>query len=693
MADTPTDNAFTDIRKTMFGDSNPKMKAMDEKIDKILNKLSNHIVNKNAFNYAETIKGLLTQNLDSTSFDESVVNNIMQSPESLSRFARYSNAEEIITNIPQCSRALKVLVDGIVSPDNITKETIDFLIHGNENERSREIVDNLRSLNDSIEFESHISDIICQTLKYGDCFVELCDYKSKEVPITQSLYLAENAEEEFNASKLPKRFVQKKINITKDYLDENGYPDTTTKTITINLELYEDLPNVEIRSLMEAGGRTEKAIRLADPKTVKKERDRSIEVSDLRILMHEPTQIIKLQSDKYRMSMGFLVLPRNAAKDGNPFTGPPSKQSNNWAGSSSKLGALMGGFDAAQGIDALYKEILKLVSKYINTKDITVDKKELKHLLNRVLQDMDENNEKNLKVRYVPPERMEHFNINHISNFPYGEGIFEKTMYAAKLYIALKNAITIKRMGDASEKRIIYVDTTMPRNSRNMIETLKDKLKKRKYSVDTFSNISTISTMITSYEDYIIPQNKGRRYVEFETLPPSGNIRDASEELKLFRDDIVSSLEVPPAFINLEENIGNKSVLSHESSLFAETILSYQKVFSNQLFSFFSKLYKYAYQEKISPNIKIILPPPKMLRIEKEGEHAEIVARLIQAYSESGDIPKSYLVKKYLPVNWDEVADFKIKESLDNRSKPTKPDPNADMDPGMGGAPGAQQPF
>jgi uncharacterized protein (UPF0147 family) len=201
--------------------------------------------------------------------------------------------------------------------------------------------------------------------------------------------------------------------------------------------------------------------------------------------------------------MGYLVLPKFSSKESNPFTGPPSNQSNNYANISSvgKLGALLGANDLNRGVESIYKDILKLVSKYINTKNVLIDKIELKSMLNRIIQDMDENNSKNLKIRYVPPERMEHFNINHMENFPYGEGIFEKTMYSAKLYMALKSAITIKRMTDASDKRVIYVDTTMPRNSRNMIETLKDKLKKRKYSVDTFSNLSSISTLVTSYEE------------------------------------------------------------------------------------------------------------------------------------------------------------------------------------------------
>jgi hypothetical protein len=122
-------------------------------------------------------------------------------------------------------------------------------------------------------------------------------------------------------------------------------------------------------------------------------------------------------------------------------------------------------------------------------------------------------------------------------------------------------------------------------------------------------------------------------------------------------------------------------VLSHESSLFAETILSYQKIFSGQILSFFSKLYKYTYKEKFSSKILIVLPPPKMLRIEKEGEHAEIVARLIQALSDAGDIPKEYLAKKYLPVDWSEIEQYKIKQSLENRSSPTKP--NDMMQAGM----------
>ena len=61
--------------------------------------------------------------------------------------------------------------------------------------------------------------------------------------------------------------------------------------------------------------------------------------------------------------------------------------------------------------------------------------------------------------------------------------------------------------------------------------------------------------MLSSYEDIYIPQNKGKRYVEFDNLPSNVNIKDISDELKTLRDFLIAALQVPPSFLSLEENL------------------------------------------------------------------------------------------------------------------------------------------
>jgi hypothetical protein len=134
----------------------------------------------------------------------------------------------------------------------------------------------------------------------------------------------------------------------------------------------------------------------------------------------------------------------------------------------------------------------------------------------------------------------------------------------------------------------------------------------------------------------------------------------------------------------------NKNALALESFMFAETINSYQHTYSKYLYSLFNKIYKFVKSEKLPKEITITFPPPKFLRLEKEAEYAEAITRILNSYTQF-DIPKEYILKRYLSEDWEEIEDSKIKEKIDQRLDPSKQqiDPATGMPmnqpPGMGG--------
>lgn len=656
-----------------------KNDILNKKIDNTLEKLSLDRINNNQLNYAENIKSVLTQKVTSDDFDNNSNSNLLTSPEVVNRYNRYCNSDELLDNISYCARALSVLVDGIISPDSITKTSLTILNNGTESSKNKEIISNLNSINKILKIESDLNKIVYQTLKYGDCFIEICNYKNDEIPITQSLFLNENKK---TTTRKPK---PKNIDIV---ITE------TIKHPKIGGGFYEEKNEINKKLKFEVvmlGDKNDDNLSFIEEAKKKNKNINKLDVNqlnDVKLINHDPRCIVKLQSKRFKMNLGYLVIPLNNRNNNNYNFGLGNLQNIQGTGTSapgamSSFSAGSNNYEMITGVDSIYKELIKSIKQYVDTSDLDVDKEELKKLIHKAVKDIDDDSIYALKVRYVPPDRIEHFTVNDIKHFPYGESIFEKILYEAKLLIALKTAITIRRISDSSDKRIMYVDVGLPRQARTMIETLKESLKRRKFSIDSFNNINSIPTMISSYEDYYIPQSKGKRYVEFESLPPAVNIRDITDELKTFREDLVAGLEVPAAYINLTETISNKSLLTHESAMFAQTILSYQKGFSKHLFSLFSKIYKLIYNERLSDEILISLPPPRMLQIEKEAEHADIVARTIATYKELG-INEEYLKKKYMNIDWEDEKEADIETNLDKRSRPTTPDELDDAG-GIGG--------
>lgn len=680
---------FSGIRDAIRGERPDESLALDLKINNAISKMNHKIVSHNPYNYAETLKNAISDSLSSDNFDQnSVINNIMQSTESISRFLRYSNADEIVMSVTQCARALKVISDSIISPDNIKKSTLNIFIDGNETDEITEQLNEIKNIVDELELEDNTYGIVSQTLKYGDNYVEICDYRSREVPITQSLYLSEC----FTTDQKPNKDIKfepikyqltEEVKVLNEFTNET---DITKKIKNISVSFITDESerfglNENLSNLLESSVKKNSKIKKDDD-------EENINLDDVRLIYHHPAKVIKIQSRRFPMNLGYLVLPLEAQGGaGNIGYYPSPMSQNNGKASSSRYGRTVSPFNTELiGVDAIYLDLLKLIKKHINNNEIKVNKGEMKDLLIRAIRDLDDTDgENNLKVRYVPPERMEHFYIDNNMFFPYGEGIFEKVMLNAKMYIALKTAITIKRVSDSSEKRIIRIDTSMNRNAKAMIESFKSALTKRKFSVDSFANISSIPTMITTFEDWIIPTNKDRDYIKFDTLPPQFNISDLSNELKFMRDEIISALEVPPSFISIEENVGNKSMLGHESSMFASTILSYQKIFSKSYQRLISKIYKFVHKNKLDQDIRISFPPPKFLQVERDREHVDMVAGIIDTLTNLNvGLNREYLKKEYLGIiDWEEVEEFNVQQKIENRTKPVDID-NAPMGGQMG---------
>lgn len=655
-------NALNTLKSTIFG---RPVDNFDIRINKALNRVSRHVTNKEILNYSETMKSVLTNSISSNKFDNNIMLNILQNQETQYRWGRYSNAEEIVYCIPHCSRALNVLSNSIISPDSITKDSIKILGGDLSNREQEEFISNLKTIREVLEIDDMIGDVISDTLKYGDQFVEIADFKSEEIPITQSLLLAESEVLDQTNPKDAARL----NHLKEDILSSNNKKFPIKYKILKEGELVEEKKDLKLtltidheykNNLNENKNLSESDILLE--KNASKKRDSLVNIQDLRLIVHDIKRVIKIQTKRQTLNLGYLVLPQGGMYSAS-LQSPslPGFQSNSATGSTAGIGS-SSAYDYGNmfGLDAVYLEIIKMIKKYVrDTSEIEINKQELLKMLEIAIRDMDDNNGPELRVRYVSPERMQHFYITNKTFYPYGESIFQKISFGAKLLIALESAVTMKRISQSTETRLISVESNAPRQVATIINALKDAMYRRKFSLDTMGSVGSIPSMLTSFETIYLPMHNNKKYVEFDTLNPSMNVHEATEELKYFRDQILSGLDVPAAFLNVEENLSNKSILAHESSMFAETILAYQKTFSKHLKFLFSKVYNYVYGQNLPKDVSITFPAPKFLEMEKAAEATEVVSRIVQA-GEALNIPKEYFINKYLDIDYDDLNKFLV---------------------------------
>lgn len=533
------------------------------------------------------------------------------------RLLRYKTYQAIVSNINYCHRALQVLVDNILSPDDITKVSLDVktkkhIDATDEGETVESEINRVKNVIKKLNLEERLDIIIKNTLMYGDFFCEIADAVTA---LTSKSLLAES--EYLNA--LETSIEKGERDVITDTIDKKKYK------VTINYSAFQEQSDV------------------ADKVNKKKET-----LSNLRLVFHEPQFVLKLQSALFPICFGYLIFPQIAVVPGAAI--------------------------ADDALNNIVMSILKSLEKKVPQMREFKNSRELRYILAQMLAQSDQT--RALEIRYVPPDRIVHFMVPTTKYHPYGESIFDSSQYSAKVLIALETALAIQRLSRSTEKRKIAIEVGLPRDAKKVIEGLKEEFRKRKISLDSFGTVDTIPSMITTFEDVYIPQKDGKPFVDISTFNEGNvDVRSKVDELKFMRDQLVASLGVPPSFIGIEENLSNKAALSEENILFARTVIAHQKYLTHQLNDLLEQIFKILDPEKaltLTDEVEISLPPPKSLQYEREARLMNEITGLIEGLERVG-VPKAYSRKKYLTnIDWDEVKKYETEEALEKTLDPSK---------------------
>jgi hypothetical protein len=548
------------------------------------------------------------------------------------RIQRYKTYQAIVTNINYCYRALQVLVDNILSPDDITKVSLDVKsIEYLEDEiPTASKVRYIKEVMEILEIEKKLDLIARDTLMFGDFFCEISNTKSA---LTSRSILTEA---EYNS------FVQTQFSSGRKErisISEGKEP----FEVTIDYSLFTEDTNSD-----------------DDDNDQKSSKEK---LRNMQLIFHEPMNVLKLQSALFPVCFGYLLFPPQ-----------------NIIGAKSI---------ADQTINNICIAILKNLEKKIPSIKEFKDDEQLKDIIKNMVKQSDQS--KALEIRFVPTDKMVHFMVPTTKYHPYGESIFDSSQYSAKVVIALETALAIQRLSRSTEKRKIAIEIGLPRDARKAIESMKEEFRKRKVSLDSFGTVDTIPSMITTFEDIYIPQKDGKPFVDVTTFT-EGNVdtRSKVDEIKQMRDQLVAGYGVPPSFIGIEENLSNKASLSEENILFARTVIRHQKYLGDQVNQLLKKIFDIINPEQaltLLDNITVSFPTPKSLQYERESRYVNELTNLIESLERIG-VPKEYTMKKYLPqLNWEDIKRYEIDEKVDKAIDPTKKEDEFGMG-GLGVEPG-----
>ena len=550
------------------------------------------------------------------------------------RLMRYKTYSAIVAYINYAYRALTVLVDNILSPDDITKVSLDVKPkkYLEDETHTDSKVKRVKDVIKILDLESKLALVVRSTLEYGDFF---CEIAPPHTALTSRSIISES-----------EQYIQ-----YRDKQIKNGIKDVWTEDISTSPRKQNNLKiSIDYSSFMEQS---------PSGKSTNKARDEQKILANLSLVFHKPNLVIKLQSGLFPICFGYLVFPDIKG-----------------------MTAMPGSTLEDDAVNNICISILRNLEKKIPQMGEYKNNKELKDIIKYMISKSDPNQA--LEIRYVPPDKMTHFRVPSSKYHPYGESIYDATQYTAKVLIALETALAVQRLSRSTEKRKVSIEVGLPRDARKAIEQMKEEFRKRKVSLDSFGTVDTIPSMITTFEDVYIPQKDGKPFVDVSTFNEGNvDVRSKVDELKFLRDQLTATWGVPPSFLGIEENLSNKAALSEENILFARTVISHQKYLSEQITNLLEKVFEILDPEEsltIFESVDVHLPTPKSLQYEREARYMNELVGLIESLDRIG-IPKEYSKKKYLSnFDWEEIKKYDIDEKVETTLDPTKKE-----DDGMGG--------
>jgi hypothetical protein len=680
---------FNSIKTSILG---TKTAEIDKEIDGSFRSIEKFSLTSDRNKYLETIRNLISKVGDGG--PDNVLKNLqsgtaqIQSFDQSGRISRYGEYDAIVKKISYCQRALECLVDHIISPDDINKSSLQYVSEiDDENTTLKTTVARCKKIEKKINLEKKIKNIIKTTLKKGDNFIEIVAspkgenaltilHEGKEIELdeNQSFNIGPVIEYTHNTTlisegKETKITTNNKLQLETSYFSgvlSGISPDFSGTNISGNRAVtYRDYnnPNFSKDEHVPGGNKPKFDSEFSDPEKINtniEDADKT-QLRDLFIAVHDPRYVIRLETQRFKTCLGYLIFPKIDPR------------------LMASTSAMMN--SASNSVDGLCVNIIDQIHKQLkNPNDHILISDDMKESILNYINSLKNNSD--LRIRYVAPELMVHFRINYESYDPYGESIFDCVNFDCRLLIALKTATTIKRLTYATDKRVISVETGLPRDAKNVIESIKEGLNKKKISVDNMGSINTIPSQIPTFETIYVPMRDGKKFVEFDKMEWGQNPQDDVEPLKFMRDNIVANLGVPAPYLGLEENTSNRSLLTAENINFTRTIISFQKELSIPLKELFEKIYKLVYNDYENlDRVQITFQEPRISPYEHQMEYVEQMQRLIEALKTLG-VPVEYMKKKYLPhLDWDEIEKFAAMEKL---KKETNELP-ADTPGGIGG--------
>ena len=581
----------------------------------------------------------------------------------ISKILAYNNYEAIYKHIPECSTAIQVYVDNILSPDDFSKTIFDFKYDNSvDNKKEERVNKDINEIIKRYKLNLKTEEIIRDALIYGDAYYAVLsledemdmmihDVRTNGGVLNEDLsfYDLDRKDIPIDANDIELNDEQKEAFVEFFKMSNITYTKEQTKALNEEVAtqlLKEDIANF-INDHFKVGSKKEllqervgyemekvknKAFDIDSSLGIKK-KSKSKSKSDDKPMYLNGSVLRKLNADHViplevdEINYGYYYIEekdykssvaRSAAGDYLGMVSGHSQESNvqmSAAGATLPIDRNVG---SSSDLDDMKMKMISDI--FINTISKKIDKeyvrhnKELKEFLYGIIRH-EYITKKQVTLTYFTPEEVVHFEC---------EPIFKNIVFFAKLYLAQLTNMIVIAMGRGHDKRMINVQTGLDADAEQAVNNVVESIKTKEFRLSSTDINTILSLNPGALDDYIIPVINGEPMITIDTLPGMDADISNNNFLDWLRRSMLNGMHIPAALIDSMNELDFARSLSAQNGNFIRSVTKYQMVLTEGFNKLIRRLYANEYKfvldgdAKLNDNVEIekievVFPSPASL--------------------------------------------------------------------------------
>ena len=581
----------------------------------------------------------------------------------ISKILAYNNYEAIYKHIPECSTAIQVYVDNILSPDDFSKTIFDFKYDNSvDNKKEERVNKDINEIIKRYKLNLKTEEIIRDALIYGDAYYAVLsledememmihDVRTNGGVLNENLgfYDLDKKDIPIDANDIELNEDEKAAFV--DFFKSSNITYTKEQTKALNEEvatqlLKEDIANF-INDHFKVGSKKEllqervgyemekaknKAFDIDSSLGIKKKSKAKSKSDDKPMYLNgsvlrklNADHVIPLEVDEINYGYYYIEekdykssVARSAAGDYLGMVSGHSQESNvqmSAAGATLPIDRNVG---SSSDLDDMKMKMISDI--FINTISKKIDKeyvrhnKELKEFLYGIIRH-EYITKKQVTLTYFTPEEVIHFEC---------EPIFKNIVFFAKLYLAQLTNMIVIAMGRGHDKRMINVQTGLDADAEQAVNNVVESIKTKEFRLSNTDINTILSLNPGALDDYVIPVINGEPMITIDTLPGMDADISNNNFLDWLRRSMLNGMHIPAALIDSMNELDFARSLSAQNGNFIRSVTKYQMVLTEGFNKLIRRLYANEYKfvldgdAKLNDNIEIekievVFPSPASL--------------------------------------------------------------------------------